>query len=148
MVQKTSRAEFNPKDFELDGPEPPITTAAPETKPAKPHHWVKSPATRIKGLFTRGPIPARRQVIAGRQRGGNSAAMVGAALWQISGMRKSRTFTLSNVELRYWEIDADRKKCGLAYLEKAGLIRTRQVGQRSVEVTLLCTLGEEPERQK
>ena len=58
---------------------------------------------------------------------------------------RARTFPVSNVVLRVWGIGKDKKQRGLRYLERAGLISTKQIGSRSIEVTLLCTMGEDPE---
>jgi hypothetical protein len=130
---KTNPDAFDPTALELDG------TDKRRSRP-------KPKVPKIDGPFVRGPIPARWLVIAKRQRGGNSALSLAIVLWQIAGITRTFSFTLSNVQLRYWEIGRKQKKCGLEYLEAAGLIRTEQVGKRSVEVTLLCTLGEEPQK--
>jgi hypothetical protein len=105
----------------------------------------KAPAPRINGPFLRGPLPVKWLEVAGRG-GGSAAILVGLALWRISGVRhNARAFPVSNVELRIWGIDKHKKRRGIEQLEHLGLIRTEQIGLRSVRVTILCTHGEEPE---
>jgi hypothetical protein len=47
------------------------------------------------------------------------------------------TFTVSNLMLRDWDIQADAKSRALRKLERAGLIRVERQGKRSPQVTLL-----------
>ena len=97
----------------------------------------------VKGPFLRGPVPMTWLLIASE--GGNSALCVGIILWHISGKRKGLlTFSVSNYALAKWGVDRKQKYRALRYLEKAGLISTKQVGHASIEVTILCAFGEVP----
>jgi hypothetical protein len=65
------------------------------------------------------------------------ALLVGLVLWHIKGLRKTDTFTVSNLILRDWGIEADAKRRALRKLEQAGLIAVERRGKRSPLVTLI-----------
>jgi DNA-binding transcriptional ArsR family regulator len=89
----------------------------------------------VRGKFIAGPIDVSWIVQASRL--GVGALFLGNFLWYLRGLRKSDTFTVSNLMLREWGIQPDAKRRALRKLEKAGLIRVERRGKRSPQVTLV-----------
>jgi DNA-binding transcriptional ArsR family regulator len=89
----------------------------------------------VTGKFIAGPIPV--SWVCQAKRLGVAALLVGLALWHIKGLRKSSTFTVSNLMLEEWGIQPDAKSRALRKLERAGLITVERQGKRSPQVTLL-----------
>jgi hypothetical protein len=77
-------------------------------------------------LVLRGPSARRRDGIVGW-----------LGLWFLRGLRRSNSFTVSNLMLQEWGIQPDAKTRTLRALEKAGLIRVERRGKRSPLVTLI-----------
>jgi DNA-binding transcriptional ArsR family regulator len=65
------------------------------------------------------------------------ALLVGLALWHLKGLRRSNSFTISNLMVEEWKIRPDAKRRALRKLEKAGLITVERQGKRSPRVTLV-----------
>jgi len=104
--------------------------------------------TRLHGGTSRGRQPSsiRDKFIAGpinvswvcqASRLGVKALLVGLALWHLKGLRRSNSFTVSNLMLEEWGILSDAKSRALRKLEKAGLIIVERQGKRSPRVTLV-----------
>ena len=94
----------------------------------------------------RRPSPIRDKFIAGpvdvcwvcqASRLGVTALLVGLALWHLRGLRRSNSFTFSNLIVEAWGIQPDAKSRALRKLEKAGLITVERKGKRSPRVTLV-----------
>jgi hypothetical protein len=68
---------------------------------------------------------------------GVKALLVGLILWHLKGLRRSNSFTVSNLMVEGWKIKPDAKRRALCKLEKAGLIAIERRGKRSPRVTLL-----------
>jgi DNA-binding transcriptional ArsR family regulator len=89
----------------------------------------------VRDQFIAGPIGVPWVREAGRL--GIKALLVGLLLWYLKGLRKSNTFTVSNLMAKEWGIAPDAKSRALKKLEKAGLISIERRGKRSPQVTLL-----------
>jgi hypothetical protein len=92
-------------------------------------------ASPIRGKFIKGPLDfvwfsKARQL-------GVTALWVGFGLWFLRGLRRSNSFTVSNLMVEEWKIRPDAKARALRALEKAGLIRIERRGKRSPRVTLV-----------
>jgi DNA-binding transcriptional ArsR family regulator len=94
----------------------------------------------------RQPSPIRDKFIAGpldvswvcqASQLGVKALLVGLALWHLKGLRRSNSFTISNLMVEEWKIRPDAKRRALRKLEKAGLITVERQGKRSPRVTLV-----------
>ena len=85
--------------------------------------------------FLKGPIPwnwlQKASMLPGK------SLHVGMALWQRSGIQKSRTVKLSNVAMEDVGVDRFAKRRALKALEEAGLISVERGQGRSPIVTLL-----------
>ena len=103
---------------------------------------------RLNGGPRRGrqPSPIRDKFIAGpldvswvcqASQLGVKALLVGLALWHLKGLRRSNSFTISNLMVEEWKIRPDAKRRALRKLEKAGLITVERQGKRSPRVTLV-----------
>jgi hypothetical protein len=113
----------------------------PKPKPkTKPEQLPKI----IRGFFIRGPVPCVWWSIA--RQGGMGAVAVASAIWRISGLRgRAATIELGNNEVELWGVTRFTKYRALKYLRDAGLITTKQLGNNTVEVTILCGDGSTPE---
>jgi DNA-binding transcriptional ArsR family regulator len=89
----------------------------------------------IRDKFIAGPIDVSWVCQASRL--GCKALLVGLALWHLKGLRRSNSFTVSNLMLQEWGIQPDAKTRALRALEKAGLITIERRGKRSPRVTLI-----------
>jgi DNA-binding transcriptional ArsR family regulator len=103
---------------------------------------------RLNGGPRRGrqPSPIRDKFIAGpldvswvcqASQLGVKALLVGLALWHLKGLRRSNSFTISNLMVEEWKIRPDAKRRALRKLEKAGLITVERQGKRCPRVTLV-----------
>jgi DNA-binding transcriptional ArsR family regulator len=119
-----SRSNWDPSSLQLDR----VTASQRGTYQGRR----VSPVTK---RFIAGPIPVSWVCHASKL--GVKTLLVGLALWHIRGLRKLNTFTVSNLMLRDWGIQADAKSRALRKLEMAGLITVERRGKRSPQVTLL-----------
>jgi hypothetical protein len=92
-------------------------------------------ASPISGKFIKGPLDfvwfsKARQL-------GVTALWVGFGLWFLRGLRRSNSFTVSNLMMQEWGVQRDAKARALRALEKAGLITIERRGKRSPRVTLV-----------
>ena len=90
---------------------------------------------RFDGLFLRGPIPMDWLHDASKL--GVSALWVGCVLWHLSGVKKSVTFLVSNLQLHRWGVDRFAKSRALKVLSNAGPITIESRGKRSPKVTIV-----------
>jgi DNA-binding transcriptional ArsR family regulator len=89
----------------------------------------------IRDKFIAGPIDVSWVCQASRL--GIKALLVGLALWHLKGLRRDKSFLVSNLMLQEWGIQPDAKRRALRKLEKAGLITVERRGKRSPRVTLV-----------
>jgi DNA-binding transcriptional ArsR family regulator len=89
----------------------------------------------IRDKFIAGPIDVSWVCQASRL--GIKALLVGLALWHLKGLRRDKSFLVSNLMLQEWGIQPDAKRRALRKLEKAGLITVERLGKRSPRVTLV-----------
>jgi DNA-binding transcriptional ArsR family regulator len=89
----------------------------------------------IRDKFIAGPIDVSWVCQASRL--GIKALLVGLALWHLKGLRRDKSFLVSNLMLQEWGIQPDAKRRALRKLEKAGLITVERQGKRSPRVTLV-----------
>jgi hypothetical protein len=68
---------------------------------------------------------------------GVTALWVGLGLWFLRGLRRSNSFTVSNLMMQEWGVQPDAKARALRALERAGLITVERRGKRSPRVTLI-----------
>jgi len=128
----------------------PYTNISPNTKSTWDPSCLQLDQTKVatNGGLHRGrrPSPIRDKFIAGpidvpwvchASRLGVTALLVGLALWHIKGLRRSNSFTFSNLIVEAWGIQPDAKSRALRKLEKAGLITVERKGKRSPRVTLI-----------
>jgi DNA-binding transcriptional ArsR family regulator len=92
-------------------------------------------ASPIRGKFIAGPIDVLWVVRASQL--GVKALLVGLALWHLKKLRRTDTFTVSNLMLQEWGVQPDAKTRALRALERAGLIGVERRGKRSPHVTLI-----------
>jgi DNA-binding transcriptional ArsR family regulator len=92
-------------------------------------------ASPIRDKFIAGPLDVSWVVQASRL--GVKALLVGLALWHLKGLRRSNSFTVSNLMVEEWKITPDAKRRALLKLEKAGLITVERRGKCSPRVTLV-----------
>src|SRR5262249_5092576 len=128
----------------------PYTNVSPNTKSAWDPSCLRLDQTTVAthGGPRRGrkPSPIRDKFIAGpidvpwvcqASRLGVKALLVGLALWHLKGLRRSNSFTFSNLIVEEWGIQPDAKSRALRKLEKAGLITVERKGKHSPRVTLI-----------
>jgi DNA-binding transcriptional ArsR family regulator len=89
----------------------------------------------IRGKFIAGPVDVSWVCRAGRL--GVKALLVGLALWHLRGLRRSNSFTVSNLMIQEWGVQPDAKARALRALERSGLVRVERRGKRSPQVTLV-----------
>ncbi len=92
-------------------------------------------ASPIRDKFIAGPVDVSWVCQASRL--GVKPLLVGLALWHLKGLRRSNSFTVSNLMVEEWKIRPDAKRRALRKLEKAGLITVERRGKRSPRVTLV-----------
>jgi hypothetical protein len=68
---------------------------------------------------------------------GVTALWVGLGLWFLRGLRRSNSFTVSNLMMREWGVQPDAESRALRALEQAGLIIIARREKRSPRVTLV-----------
>ncbi|MGB8741096.1 MAG: hypothetical protein WCD52_12860 [Xanthobacteraceae bacterium] len=88
-----------------------------------------------KGKFIAGPVDVTWLSQASKL--GVTALWVGLSLWFLRGLRRSDSFTVSNLFMQKWDVLPDAKNRALRKLEKAGLITVERKGKRSPRVTLV-----------
>ena len=93
-------------------------------------------ASPIRGKFIKGPLDfvwfsKARQL-------GVTALWVGFGLWFLRGLRRSNSFTVSNLMMQECGVQPDAKARALRALERAGLITVERRGKRSPQVTLIA----------
>jgi hypothetical protein len=93
----------------------------------------------IRDKFIAGPIDVSWVCRAGRL--GVKALLVGLALWYLRGLRRSNSFTVSNLMMQEWGIWPDAKSRALRKLENAKLISVERADKRSPRVTLVVGNG-------
>jgi hypothetical protein len=89
----------------------------------------------VKGKFIAGPVDV--VWLSQARKLGVTALWVGLGLWFLRGLRRSNSFTVSNLMMREWGVQPDAKTRALRVLEKAGLIAVERRGKRSPRVTLI-----------
>jgi DNA-binding transcriptional ArsR family regulator len=92
-------------------------------------------ASPIRDKFIAGPVDVSWVCQASRL--GVKALLVGLTLWHLKGLRRSNSFTVSNLMVEEWKITPDAKRRALLKLEKAGLITVERRGKCSPRVTLV-----------
>lgn len=113
--------DFDPQDF---------ASGTPLIVPPSP----LPPRHQPGEVFLKGPIPWDWLVRAGQLPG--KALQVALVLWREAGCRNSRTVPFRLALAVQFGIHADTARRGLHALAKAGLISTRYIPGRHLEVTL------------
>jgi hypothetical protein len=108
-----------------------FTNAAPLVVPPSP----LPPRHQPGEVFLKGPIPWAWLLRAGRLPG--RALHVALVLWREAGCKNSRTVPFRLSLAVQFGVHADTARRGLHALESAGLISSRYIPGRYLEVTLL-----------
>jgi hypothetical protein len=112
----------------------------PMTVPPSPH----PPRHQPGQAFLKGPIPWIWLVQAGQLPG--QALAVGLVLWREAGCKNCRTISFRLSLARQFGMHPDTARRALHALEQAGLIATRCIPGRHLEVTLLAaSLSQNPD---
>jgi hypothetical protein len=122
--QDSTRVGWDPSSLVLDG-----------VAPAQAGIRRGRRASSVNGKFIAGPVDV---VWLSRARKlGVTALWVGLGLWFLRGLRRSNSFTVSNLMMREWGVQPDAKSRALRALEQAGLIIIERREKRSPRVTLV-----------
>jgi hypothetical protein len=92
-------------------------------------------ASSVRGKFIAGPVDV--VWLSQARKLGVTALWVGLGLWFLRGLRRSNSFTVSNLMMREWGVQPDAKSRALRALEQAGLIIIERREKRSPRVTLV-----------
>jgi DNA-binding transcriptional ArsR family regulator len=92
-------------------------------------------ASSVGGKFIAGPVDV--VWLSQARKLGVTALWVGLGLWFLRGLRRSNSFTVSNLMMRELGVHPDAKTPALRVLEEAGLIAIERRGKRSPRVTLI-----------
>lgn len=103
----------------------------PGTQTRKPPQSVR----QAKGHFLKGPVPLAWLSTAAQLPG--RALHVGVVLWYLAGLKRTRTFKLTNAAVADLAVDRHAKQRALKALEYAGLVAVARTPGRSPIVTLL-----------
>jgi hypothetical protein len=122
--QDSTRVRWNPSSFVLDG-------VAPSQTGTRRGRRVSS----VRGKFIAGPVDV--VWLSQARKLGVTALWVGLGLWFLRGLRRSNSFTVSNLMMRELGVHPDAKTRALRALEAAGLIAIERRGKRSPRVTLI-----------
>jgi hypothetical protein len=93
------------------------------------------PRHRPGEKFLKGPIPLNWIVVAGRLKG--KTLHLGCLLWLKAGIEKARTISFNAAQGEVFGMSKDSARRALRRLEGAGLISTRYLPGRCLEVTIL-----------
>ena len=85
-------------------------------------------------MFLKGPVPIKWLAIAARQKG--KTLHVAIVIWQLSGMEKNCTVSLSNKQLKEFGVNRFAKARAFEELSKAGLITVERHPGRSPVITI------------
>jgi hypothetical protein len=122
--QYSTRVGWNPSSLVLDGVVPSQAGVRGGRR-----------ASSVKGKFIAGPVDV--VWLSQARKLGVTALWVGLGLWFLRGLRRSNSFTVSNLMMRELGVHPDAKTPALRVLEEAGLIAIERRGKRSPRVTLI-----------
>ena len=118
---------FNPKDFQLDA------TIPMPVRANRKGRQLSHKSTK----FIAGPIDVRWLSLARKL--GAPTLWVGLCLWYLKGLKRSVTFTVSNLTLEGWGVLPDAKSRALRKLEQVGLISVERRAKRTPRVTIVLS---------
>jgi hypothetical protein len=122
--QYSTRVRWDPDSLVLDGVVP---TQAGVRRGRR--------ASSVRGKFIAGPVDV--VWLSQARKLGATALWVGLGLWFLRGLRRSNSFTVSNLTMREWGVEPDAKSRALRALEQAGLIIISRREKRSPRVGLV-----------